>query len=158
MKSARTERAPIQSPPKAAAVGMQRLSSWTMLVSLCPLITICWSFSCLATYKHMNNTAVTKAKKLSNSTSTCILTSGVRKKEKRVPHCTTSVLKYKVHLYMFRITLWHVAVQKYATRPLYLENGVSAVRCSLLIMYSCLHLSQMILTHRSRSQRRRHKS
>lgn len=49
-KSARTERAPIQRPPKAAAVGMYRFNSWIIDCSLCPLITICWSFSCLATY------------------------------------------------------------------------------------------------------------
>ena len=41
MKSANTERAPIQRPPKAAAVGMYLFSSWIMEVSLCPLITIC---------------------------------------------------------------------------------------------------------------------
>ena len=40
MKSANTERAPIQRPPKAAAVGMYLFSSWIMEVSLCPLITI----------------------------------------------------------------------------------------------------------------------
>jgi len=49
MKSARTERAPMQSPPNAAAVGMYLLSSWIMDVSRCPLITICCSLSCLAT-------------------------------------------------------------------------------------------------------------
>ena len=49
MKSARTDSAPIQRPPKAAAVGIYLLSSWIMLVSLCPLITICCSLNCLAT-------------------------------------------------------------------------------------------------------------
>ena len=69
MKSASTESAPMQSPPKAAAVGMYLLSSWIMDVSLWPLITIynttmlnlqlqssilsrlltCCSLSCLAT-------------------------------------------------------------------------------------------------------------
>ena len=33
MKSARTDRAPIHRPPKAAAVGMYLLSSWIMEVS-----------------------------------------------------------------------------------------------------------------------------
>ena len=49
MKSASTERAPMQRPPKAAAVGMYRFSSWIIEVSLWPLITICCSLSCLAT-------------------------------------------------------------------------------------------------------------
>ncbi len=34
MKSARTDRAPIQRPPKAAAVGIYLFNSWIMLVSL----------------------------------------------------------------------------------------------------------------------------
>ena len=48
-KSAKTERAPIHRPPKAAAVGMYRFNSWIIDFSRCPLITICWSLSCLAT-------------------------------------------------------------------------------------------------------------
>ena len=50
-KSAMTERAPIQRPPKAAAVGIYLFSSWIIEPSLCPLMIICWSFSCLATCK-----------------------------------------------------------------------------------------------------------
>lgn len=49
MKSANTERAPMQRPPKAAAVGMYLFNSWIIELSLCPLITICCSLSCLAT-------------------------------------------------------------------------------------------------------------
>ena len=40
MKSASTDKAPIQRPPKAAAVGMYRFSSWIIDVSRWPLITI----------------------------------------------------------------------------------------------------------------------
>ena len=49
MKSASTDSAPMQRPPKAAAVGMYLFSSWIIDVSLCPLITICCSLSCFAT-------------------------------------------------------------------------------------------------------------
>ncbi|KYQ54553.1 Regucalcin [Trachymyrmex zeteki] len=48
-KSASTERAPIHSPPNAAAVGMYRFSSRIMELSLWPRITICCSLSCHGT-------------------------------------------------------------------------------------------------------------
>lgn len=51
MKSAKTESAPMQSPPNAAAVGMYLFSSWIMDVSRCPRMTICCSRNCLATCK-----------------------------------------------------------------------------------------------------------
>ncbi|KYM94917.1 hypothetical protein ALC62_14512 [Cyphomyrmex costatus] len=46
-KSASTERAPIHSPPNAAAVGMYRFNSRIMELSLWPRITICCSLSYL---------------------------------------------------------------------------------------------------------------
>eukprot|EP00962_Isochrysis_galbana_P018404 scaffold5311_cov120-Isochrysis_galbana.AAC.13 len=49
MKSAATVSAPMHMPPKAAAVGMYRLSSLASDESRWPFITICWSRSCLAT-------------------------------------------------------------------------------------------------------------
>jgi len=49
MKSAKIERAPIHTPPKAAAVGIYLLRYLTMESSLCPSITSSWSMSCLAT-------------------------------------------------------------------------------------------------------------
>ena len=48
-KSAITDKAPIQRPPKAAAVGIYLFKVFSVLDSLCPLITICCSLSCLAT-------------------------------------------------------------------------------------------------------------
>lgn len=49
MKSAKIERAPIQTPPKAAAVGIYWLRYLTMEVSLIPSIKSSWSINCLAT-------------------------------------------------------------------------------------------------------------
>ena len=49
MKSAKIERAPIQTPPKAAAVGMYLLRYLTMESSLMPSIKSSWSMNCLAT-------------------------------------------------------------------------------------------------------------
>ena len=49
IKSLATLNPPIQAPPKAAAVGMMRLSSLYMLCSRWPAITRPCSFNCLAT-------------------------------------------------------------------------------------------------------------
>jgi len=49
MKSAKMERAPIQTPPKAAAVGMYLLRYLIMDSSLMPSMTSSWSTSCLTT-------------------------------------------------------------------------------------------------------------
>lgn len=48
-KSAMIDRAPMQTPPSAAAVGMYLLSSLWIMFSLNPLIVMSWSLSCLAT-------------------------------------------------------------------------------------------------------------
>lgn len=48
-KSATTDNAPIHNPPNAAAVGIYLFSSCIIDFSRCPLMTICWSLSCLAT-------------------------------------------------------------------------------------------------------------
>ena len=49
MKSAKMERAPMHTPPKAAAVGMYLFKYLTMESSLMPSIKSSWSISCLAT-------------------------------------------------------------------------------------------------------------
>ena len=49
IKSAMTVRAPMHMPPKAAAVGMYRLSSLASEESRCPFMIMDWSRSCLAT-------------------------------------------------------------------------------------------------------------
>lgn len=49
MKSAKMERAPMQTPPKAAAVGMYLFKYLIMDSSLIPSITSSWSTSCLTT-------------------------------------------------------------------------------------------------------------
>lgn len=48
MKSAKMDRAPMQMPPKAAAVGMYLFRALTMDSSLMPSIIRSWSISCLA--------------------------------------------------------------------------------------------------------------
>lgn len=48
-KSAETERAPTNKPPRAAATGMIRFSSLYIEPSRCPRMISCWSFNCLAT-------------------------------------------------------------------------------------------------------------
>lgn len=40
-------------------VSFYLFSSWTIEVSLCPLITICCSFSCFATWMKMSNSVKT---------------------------------------------------------------------------------------------------
>lgn len=49
MKSAKMERAPMHTPPKAAAVGMYLLRYLTIPSSLIPSIRSSWSMSYLAT-------------------------------------------------------------------------------------------------------------
>ena len=49
IKSAKIDKAPIQHPPKAAAVGMYLFKYFTMESSLSPSMTRSWSISCLAT-------------------------------------------------------------------------------------------------------------
>ena len=49
IRSLPTDKAPIQAPPNAAAVGMILLSSLYMLCSRCPAMTNPCSFNCLAT-------------------------------------------------------------------------------------------------------------
>lgn len=68
-KSASTDKAPMQSPPNAAAVGMYLFSSWIMDASRWPRIIICCSLSCLATYYETpsNTSNLHKASRKTNS-------------------------------------------------------------------------------------------
>lgn len=68
-KSARTERAPIHRPPKAAAVGMYLFNSWTIDESRWPLITIFCSFNCLATYRNKDGSIIRRSRRIVQLTS-----------------------------------------------------------------------------------------